>query len=42
MPLSPDCSNAPFKCHACSGDAWDDDLDQPTACTCTCHGGHLR
>ena len=37
MPVSPDCSNAPFKCGACSGDAWDDERDEPTACTCPCH-----
>jgi hypothetical protein len=34
--LSPDCGVA--KCSACSGDAWDFTTDQPTPCTCPCHG----
>jgi|GEM_PF-2576046 len=33
--LSPDCVAG--KHRACSGDAWDDDTDSPTLCTCTCH-----
>lgn len=37
MPVSPDCSNYPFKCPACSGDAWDDAADEMTPCACPCH-----
>lgn len=32
--LSPDCAQG--KCTACSGDAWDDEADAPTACDCPC------
>lgn len=33
--VSPDCEQA--KHAACSGDAWDHELDEPTLCTCDCH-----
>lgn len=35
--VSPDCRGG--KHHACSGDAWDEDLDQLAACACPdlCH-----
>jgi hypothetical protein len=36
-PISPDCRNAPFKCGACSGDAWDEETDAPAECACPCH-----
>lgn len=34
-PLSPDCSQG--KHRACSGDTWDDALDQLVMCPCDCH-----
>ena len=36
LPISPDCADR-FKHPACSGDAWDDALDEMTACACPCH-----
>jgi hypothetical protein len=42
MPLSPDCLGAPYKCPACSGDAWDDERDEMTACSCRCHEGRRQ
>ena len=41
LPLSPDCADR-FKHQACSGDAWDDERDEPTACTCPCHEDDRR
>lgn len=35
LPLNPDC--AAGKHHACRGDAWDDQTDEPTPCRCACH-----
>lgn len=34
-PVNPDCRDG--KHHACAGDAWDFDTDQPDDCSCTCH-----
>lgn len=33
--LNPDCRDG--KHRACAGDAWDEELDQPTRCACACH-----
>jgi hypothetical protein len=38
--MNPDCAKGSHR--ACSGDGWDDDLDQPTPCPCHCHDIHLR
>jgi hypothetical protein len=31
-PICPECEQG--KCRNCSGDAWDHERDEPTACTC--------
>ncbi|MEG9248035.1 hypothetical protein V6S67_08055 [Arthrobacter sp. Soc17.1.1.1] len=33
--LSPDCRDSNH--HKCNEAAWDEHLDKPTACACTCH-----
>lgn len=33
--LSPDCRDG--KCAACTGDAWNNQTDEPTPCECACH-----
>lgn len=33
--LNPDCRDG--KHHACYGDGWDLERDEPAHCTCTCH-----
>lgn len=33
--MNPDCKSG--KHAACRADSWDDKLDQPTTCSCTCH-----
>lgn len=38
--LSPDCEQR--KHVACTGDAWDKDRDELTACTCGCHDRALE
>lgn len=35
MATNPDC--AVGKHPSCSGDAWDNETDQPVPCGCTCH-----
>lgn len=37
QPVSPDCAQR--KHAACSGDAWDDVLDELVPCSCPCHAG---
>lgn len=37
--INPDCRAG--KHQACSGDAWDTKLDEPTSCRCLCHGEGL-
>jgi hypothetical protein len=33
--MNPDCRNG--KHAACAGDAWDEERDEPTTCSCPCH-----
>lgn len=37
---NPDCRDG--KHHACAGDAWDEETDQPTRCACVCHQPRVK